>query len=190
VHAPKAGNGGRDAALEFARFTGSGRVIDAFERQKAAIAAGTTSDSAWAAPLAYASNVAAEFVALERAQSILGRINARRVPFNCRFGRVQLGTSVAWVRQGGPLPVTDADFDTVTLGITKVGGVAIVTRELAESSSPAAAAVLSADLAASSAAFMDRQLIDPDVAAVANESPASITHGLSAIPSSGSTCPP
>src|SRR4249919_2540820 len=54
---------------------------------KTAIAAGTTSDSVWAGPLAYADNLASsDFAALLRDGSIAGRLKGlRHVPLNVRY---------------------------------------------------------------------------------------------------------
>jgi HK97 family phage major capsid protein len=175
---------GIEAAEDFARAIGaSSRVVEAL--RKSAIAAGTTTTSAWGGALVTANTLASEFVALERSQTVLGRLGVRRVPFNTAFHRVDVASVAGWVAQGAPVPVSSADLSTVTLPLTKLGGISVITRELAAHSNPAAAVAIAADLAASAAAFQDAQLLDPD--AIAGDGPASITSALTAITSSGAT---
>lgn len=155
---------------------------------KAAVDAGTTTDSTWAAPLVSQETIAAEFIELLRPATIVGRINGfRRVPFNIKMPRHTSGSTVGWVGQGKSKPVSELAFDTVTLGFSKIAGIVVLTEELVRLSNPSAEAVVRDDLIAAIAEFIDEQFIDPDVAAVSNVSPASVTNGVSAIPSTGAT---
>lgn len=155
---------------------------------KAAVAAGTTTDPAWAAPLVEYQNMASEFIELLRPQTIVGRMNRlRRVPFNIRMPGQTSGSSVGWVGEGRAKPVSALGFDTNTLRFTKVAGIVVLTDELVRFSNPSAEAIVTSDLTASIAEFLDGQFIDPTVAEVANVSPASITNGATAIPASGTS---
>lgn len=154
---------------------------------KAAVAAGTTTDPAWAGPLVQYQDMAAEFIELLRPATIVGRIEGmRRVPFNVRVPGQTTGSSVGWVGEGKPAPVSALAFNTTTLGFSKVAGIVAITEELARFSTPSAEGVIQQDLISTISQFLDQQFIDPAVAAGANGlSPASITNGVKAIPASG-----
>lgn len=155
---------------------------------KAAVDAGTTTDSTWAAPLVSQETMASEFIELLRPATIIGRIGGfRRVPFNVKMPRQTTGGSASWVGQGKAKPVSELAFDTVTLGFSKVAGIVVLTEELVRFSNPSAEAVVRDDMIATIAQFLDQQFIDPSVAAVSNVSPASVTNGVSAVASTGAT---
>lgn len=153
---------------------------------KAAVAAGTTQDSQWAGPLVAFNNMASEFIELLRPATIIGRVpGLRRVPFNIKVPAQTAGSSVNWVGEAAPKPVSKLAFSSLTLGMAKAAGIVVLTDELVRSSNPSAEALVRADLTASIAQFLDTQFVDPAVAAVANVSPASITHGAPVVPASG-----
>ena len=155
---------------------------------KAAMEPGTTTDATWAGPLVQLRTLSSEFIELVRNASILGRImGMRRVPFNVQMARQTAGSTVGWVGQGLPKPVSELAFDLVNLGMFKCAGIVVLTQELARSSDPAAEAVVTRDLTARIGEFTDAQFITPSVAGVAGVSPASVTNGVTAIPSSGAT---
>lgn len=146
---------------------------------------GTTTDATWAAPLVQPANLASEFIELLRPATILGRIDGiRRVPFNVRIPVQTGGSTVNWVGEAAPKPVSELAFDAITLGMNKVAGIVVLTDELVRSSSPAAEQVVRNDLVAQIARFVDAQFIDPAVAAGANN-PASITNGVTPVAASG-----
>jgi len=153
---------------------------------KAAVAAGTTTDASWAKPLVEYENMVGEFAELLRPATIIGRIpGLRRVPFNIKIPRQTGGSSVGWVGEGKPKPVSALAFDQITLGMAKTAGIVVITDELARSSSPAAEGVVRDDLVAQTAQFLDSQFVDPAKAAVSNVSPASITNGVTPVTASG-----
>lgn len=146
---------------------------------------GTTTDATWAAPLVQPTNLASEFIELLRPATILGRIDGiRRVPFNVRIPVQTGGSTVNWVGEAAPKPVSELAFDAITLGMNKVAGIVVLTDELVRSSSPAAEQVVRNDLVAQIARFVDAQFIDPAVAAGQNN-PASITNGVTPVAASG-----
>ena len=55
--------------------------------------------------------------------------------------------SAAWVLEGGEIPITDADVDEIIITPKKVAGLTVVSRELAEDSSPEATQVVGDGLA-------------------------------------------
>ena len=144
---------------------------------KAAIAPGTVTDAAWAAPLVNQTMVN-EFIELLRPATILGRIpGLRNVPFNCKVPSQTGGGTYGWVGEAKPKPVTKLAFSSVTLDITKVAGIIVLTEELVRLSNPSAEALVRADMVAGIAQFLDAQFIDPAVVAVAGVNPGSITNG-------------
>lgn len=155
---------------------------------KAAVAAGTTTDSDWAAPLVEYTTMANEFIDLLRPATIIGKVpGLRSVPFNIRVAGKTQGSTVGWVGEGASKPVSELKFNEVLLGWAKCAGIVVITQELARFSSPSAEGLIRTDLVDSISQFLDVQFIDPAVAAVANVHPASITNGVTAIPSSGGT---
>jgi HK97 family phage major capsid protein len=154
----------------------------------AAVAPGTSNDATWAGPLAPIQPLATEFLELLRPATILGKIDGfLRVPFNVSVPAQTGGGTYGWVGQGAPKPVTKLQFGTVTITITKCAGIIVITEELARNSSPSAEAIIQKDMINGIAQFLDLQLIDPTVAAVAGVSPGSLTNGVTPITSAGTT---
>ena len=150
--------------------------------------AGTSTDSTWAGPLVQYTNMASEFIDLIRANTVFDKLTGfRRVPFNIDVPRMTAGTSVNWVGEGQPKPLTKGAFDRVQLRFSKVAGIVAFTQELVRFSNPSAEAVIRADLTAAVAQFIDEQFIDPSKNEVANVSPASITYGAPTSAASGET---
>lgn len=153
---------------------------------KAAVDAGTTTDTTWAAPLVDYQTLANEFIELLRPATIIGRLpSLRRVPFNVRMPKQTAGGTYQWVGEGAPKPVGDLAFSEVTMRWAKASGIIVISEELARFSNPAAESIVRQDLIAGIAAFLDAQFVDPTVAAVANVSPASITNAITPIQASG-----
>ncbi|VDS07572.1 Phage capsid family protein [Paracoccus haematequi] len=155
---------------------------------KAAVAAGTTTDTNWAKPLVEYSNMASEFAELLRPATILGRIDGlRRVPFNIKVPRQTGGASASWVGEGAPKPVSSLAFDSITLGHTKVAGIVVMTEELVRFSNPAAEDIVRRDLVETIGGLIDKDFVDPAKAAVSGVSPASITNGVTPVVASGTS---
>lgn len=152
---------------------------------KSAIAAATTIDSDWASPLS--SPAVTEFSAILRNGSIMGRLQgARRPPLNTSYTNQTAAAAFAWVGQGQPAPVSELALARNTLGFAKTSGIIVVTQELAISSAPSAVGIIQDDLERGAIEFLDQAFINPYAAAVADVSPASITHGLTPLISTGS----
>lgn len=154
---------------------------------KAAVAPGNTTDATWAGPLAARQNLTNEFVELLRPETLLGKLSLRRVPFNVRIPGTTQGSTIGWVGQGAPKPVSAMGFADITLDINKVAGIVVITEELARLSNPAAEGLIQADMIAQTAQFLDESFIDPASAAITGVRPAAITNGAHAIASSGTT---
>jgi HK97 family phage major capsid protein len=172
-----------DLALMFAEKQASWReqtpqVLEAI-RQKAAVSANAAGSAGGGSNLVYNANLAGEFIELVRPQTILGRLQGfRRVPFNIRVGSQSSGSTAYWVGEGKPIPISRLGTSEVTLGMAKAAGLVVLTKELMMSSEPAAEALVRDDLVKVNVKFIDEQFIQPDYAASANVSPASITNGV------------
>jgi HK97 family phage major capsid protein/HK97 family phage prohead protease len=177
-------------ALEISkqRYPDMGRVHEVL---KAAVAAGTTTDPAWAGDLVQYQQFAGDFVDFLRPQTIIGRFGTgnipglRAVPFNVQIKGQTSGASGYWVGQGKPKPLTKFDVDAQALRWAKVANIAVITEELARFSTPSAEALVRDELAKAIIERLDIDFINPAKAAVADVSPASITNGATAVVSSG-----
>jgi HK97 family phage major capsid protein len=153
---------------------------------KTAVAAGTTTDTHWAAPLVYAQNIADEFMAWLRPRIVIDRIpGMRRVPFNVKVPKQVTGGAAYWVGEGKPKPLTSFNFEQVSLGYTKIANISVITQELARLSSPAAEVTVRDQLGAAIIQQMDADFLDPANAGTANVKPASITNGSPTVAATG-----
>lgn len=185
----------RDAiGIAKALYDGQDSVIAATQRlvTKAEVAAATTSQTTWAAPLVGdETSVFADFVAYLRPQTILGRFGTngipslRNVPFRTPLIGQTSGGDGYWVGEGNAKPLTKFDFSRTTLEPLKVANIAVATMEVIRDSSPAADGIIRDQLAAALRERLDIDFIDPTKAAVSGVSPASILNGVSGIVSSG-----
>lgn len=180
-------------AYELARLH-YGEDSEVYGHLKAAVAAGTTSQTTWAAPLVGdESTVFADFVEYLRPMTILGRMgqggipSPTRIPFRTRLITQTTGGEGYWVGEGNAKPLTKFDFTGTTLDPLKVANIAVITMELLRDSSPSAEAIVRDQLAAALAARLDIDFLDPTKVSVSGVSPASITNGVTPITSSGNT---
>jgi HK97 family phage major capsid protein/HK97 family phage prohead protease len=155
---------------------------------KAAVAAGTTTDATWAAPLVPYQNMTNDFIELLRPETIVGKMSQlRSVPFNVRIPGQTQGSTVNWVGELGAKPVSALAFQDITLRFNKLAGIVVISDELARLSTPSAEAIIRTDLTAQIAQFMDDSFINPAYAAVGDVRPASVTNGVTPVPASGTT---
>lgn len=153
---------------------------------KAAVAAGTTTDATWAAPLVPYQNMSNELIELLRPATLVGRMTGlRSVPFNVRIPGQTQGSTVAWVGETAPKPVSALGFEDITLRFNKLAGIVVISDELARLSTPSAEAIIRGDLVAQIAQFTDDSFINPAYAAVTDVRPASVTNGVTPVPASG-----
>lgn len=150
-------------------------------RTKATVAAGTTTDATWAAPLVYAQTTSQDFITWLRPRTLIGQADFRPIPFNVRIPRQTSGGTSRWVGQGKAKPVTKFDYDAVFTSFTKVAGITVITEELARFSDPSAEALVRDQLAETVIERIDTDLFDPDVAAVANVNPAGLLNGVAPV---------
>lgn len=160
---------------------------------KAAVAAGTTTDPTWAGNLVDYTNLSSEFVDFLRPRTIVGQFGVngipslRRVPFNVRIpGKTSAGRA-SWVGEGYRKPVTKSGYEAQTLTWAKIAAISVVTDELSRFSDPSIQTLVRDDLADAVIERMDEDFVDPAkaVGTGASASPASITNGVTPIPSSG-----
>lgn len=152
---------------------------------RAPVAAGTTTDATWAGPLAHAQTLQNEFIELLRPETILGKLNLRRVPFNVLIPGQTQGSTVGWVGQTAPKPVSSLGFADITLGMNKIAGIVVISEELARLSTPSAEALIQADMIAQISQFMDVSFIDPASTAISGVRPAAVTVGATTVAASG-----
>jgi HK97 family phage major capsid protein len=110
----------------------------------------------------------------------------RAVPFNILVPRQTAGVSMQWLGENHVAPVGALTFDQIILEHSKVGGLVVISAELARLSDPSAERLIQADPTAAIADFMDDAFLDPGRAAT-DISPASITNGATQVASTGST---
>lgn len=160
--------------------------------EKAAIPAGTTAHETWAGPLLAHNDFAGDFLDYLRPRTIIGQFGQggvpalAQIPFNVNVKGQTSGGSASWVGQGKPKPVTKYDFTSVYHGFYKIAAISVITEELIRFSDPSAERLVRDGLAGSVIERMDTDFVDPDHAAAAGVSPASITNGLTPIGSTGS----
>ena len=146
---------------------------------KAMVAPGTTQDATWAKPLVGMESWAAGFLQIAHSQSLLGRIpGLQQIPFNTKVPYQTSDANFVWVAEATPVPTSKLAFsDGLVLGPTKVLGIVVLTEEFAKLSNAGTATAMRNALVSGLNAFVDRQFVDPTVAAVVGKNPASITNG-------------
>lgn len=158
---------------------------------KAAVAAhNTDTDSALVSD---EGGVFADFVEYLRPQTIIGKFGTngipslRSVPFRTPL-ITQTGAGAGyWVGEGAGKPLTKFTWTRTTIEPLKVANIAVITDELLKSSSPSADRNIRDALVEALRERLDTDFIDPDKAASAGISPASITNGVTGIASSEAT---
>ena len=150
---------------------------------KAAVAAGS---STTLATLVQPTVMASEMIEYLWHRTIVGRIlGLRKVPFNIKVPRQTSVASVSWVGEAAPKPLSAFALDTVSLGYYKIAGIVALTDEIVKFSSPTAEEMVRDELANAIIMLMDHDFIDPEKAAVAGVSPASITNGVTPTAATG-----
>ena len=157
------------------------RSLDGLGTKAASIASTTN----WGAPLSLATELAASFMTLVEAESVIGKIRGmRKVPPGLAVPVGTASATAGWVGELKPKPLTTLSASTVTVPMAKAQATVALSREVLRSG-PGAASLVRADLTASLAAYIDRQFTDPLVAAVAGINPASVTNGTVGLVATG-----
>lgn len=178
------------AAAYAAAWRDTPQVENAFQYLiKAAVAPGTTTDSAWAGPLAVTS-VGGEALSLLRGRSIVAMLEPRlrRTDFNVKVPRdTTTATLAAWVSEAAPSPAAALSFSLVgPVPMTKAAVIVAVTRDLLTLGTPGSLRAINTAIMGAVAQFIDVSFLDP-ASAAATGKPASITNGATAITSTGAT---
>lgn len=182
THYPKSEN-----MVKTLKAQAEGANLQQMMMMKATVAAGDTINGTWAAPLVYANTFTGDFVDYLRPRTLIGQANFQSVPFNVRIAGQTSGGTAYWVGQGKAKPVMKLDFNATTIPFTKIAAISVITQELARFSDPSAERLVRDGLADAVIARLDSDLFDPDVAAVANVSPAGLLNGVN--PVAGPTAP-
>lgn len=161
-------------------------------QRKAAVGAGASVAGNWAANLVSdETKVYADFLEFLRPMTILGKFGTglipayTGIPFDTPLLGESSGGEAYWVGEGKPKPLTSFGYTRTSLPPLTVATICAVTEKLLRRASVQADELLRNALAAAVAARLDKDFIDPAKAAAAGVSPASITNGVTAIPSSG-----
>lgn len=120
--------------------------------------------------------LSAELIAAADASSLMS-LPWRRVNFFTRLVKETTAGTVAWVSEGGPIPLSRQSTDWTIIESTKVAGICVFTRELTELWSSRTAAEINRAFVGSFNRYIDRAFLDPAIAAVSQKSPASLTNG-------------
>jgi hypothetical protein len=100
-------------------------------------------DSTWAGPSSPLRPIADAFLDMVRPATLIGKIaGLRQVPLQTSIALQTAGGTYGWIREGAPTPVGTAAFTAASLPRAKVGGVIVVSEELATNSAPSAISVL------------------------------------------------
>jgi hypothetical protein len=146
---------------------------------KAAVPAMGTAAGASGAELVAWEGAAAEYFAILRERTLLGRLpGIRRVPLLTRMVTQATGTTASWVGEGKAVPVSNGSYLEDKLTPLKICALSVITEELATSSDPSAEAVVREDLLAAMSEAIDLSFIDPANAGTAGVKPASVTNGV------------
>lgn len=155
---------------------------------KAAVPAANTGTPTWAGNLINEGGIAfADFVEYLRPRTLLGQVSdrLRPLPFDTPVLIQGSGGNAQWVGEGQAKPMTQWTYTRAKLAPLKVAAVAAITKELLNRSGPVADALIRDELARAVGATIDSTFIDPNAAAVPNESPGSILNGVPAITLTG-----
>jgi len=158
---------------------------------KAAVPGASTLNPEWAGSLVLQNNFFFDFVEFLRPATLLGQFGLNGIPalhpalFNTPSLIQTSGGAGYWVGEGKAVPLTKYGYNTGSLPQLMVGNIAVLSKKLLERASVKADTMLRDQLVASLSERMDMDFINPDKTEVAGISPASITHGVVPVPSSG-----
>ena len=120
-------------------------------------------------------------IGLLRDLELPSRLGLRQVPLVRNAAVQTAGSSASWVADGAPAGVSALQFSDASLDVRKVVAVSILTKALAELSSPAAETAVRDDLLAAAADTVSSTFASTDAASSA--APAGILNGLTPIAS-------
>lgn len=173
---------GKSDAVAYARNTYGDRVAHLI---KAPVDAQDIFDGDSSGTPNLASPEATAFFDAVAQESVVGRLNLASVPANVRVILMTGAATAYWVGRSQPKPLSYLNFDGDRLLLNKVATVLVRTIELMRFADPATEGKFAAELIRACAEEIDRSFLDPDNSGVEDEQPASVTDGVSPIPSSG-----
>jgi HK97 family phage major capsid protein len=151
--------------------------LEAFQ-QKAAVTAGSVVSGNWASDLVLTEGGAfADFAEYLRPQTIIGKLNLRKVPFDTALGISTIAGSGYWVGEGQAKPLTAFNFDKTTLTPLKCANIVVLTQELLLRESANAEVMVRDEMKNALVQLIDTAFIDPTNAGTANVKPASVANG-------------
>lgn len=152
---------------------------------KAAVAGGGTGSGEWGAELAQSdTRYTGDFIDYLWSQTIFDRLPLRPVPARIHIKGSDGVATGYWVGESKAIPVSKGDASDVELTPLKVGAIAVISKELVESSDPSAELWVRDMLVKASAQRVDTTFLSA-AAASSGVSPAGILNGLSALAPSG-----
>jgi HK97 family phage major capsid protein/HK97 family phage prohead protease len=149
------------------------------------VAGGGSGSGEWGAELVSADNrYTGDFIEYLTSRTVYDRLPLRVIPAHVTI-KGQDGTATGyWVGESKPIPVSKADFSSVSLTPLKVAALAVVSNELLRDSSPAAEMLVRDALADASSQRVDSTFLSA-TAAVSGVSPAGILNGVTGKASAG-----
>lgn len=149
------------------------------------VAGGGSGSGEWGAELVTADNrYTGDFIEYLTSRTVYDKLPLRQIPANVTI-KGQDGTATGyWVGESKPIPVSKADFSTVSLTPLKVAALAVVSNELLRDSSPAAEMLIRDALVDASSQRVDTTFLST-IAASAGVSPAGLLNGVTPSLSSG-----
>ncbi|EJI2509756.1 phage major capsid protein [Salmonella enterica] len=158
---------------------------------KAAVPGATTGNASWAGTLHEYQEYASDFIDFLRPKTILGKFgkdgipSLNEVPFNIKVPMETAVGSASWVGEGKGAPLTQFGYGYASLPWAKVVALTVMSSEMMSFSSPSVDKLVRNSMANTIIERLDTDFIDPTKAEVSSTSPGSITHGITAIASSG-----
>jgi HK97 family phage major capsid protein/HK97 family phage prohead protease len=142
------------------------------------VAGGGSGSGEWGAELVTADNrYTGDFIEYLTSKTVYDKLPLRQIPANVTI-KGQDGTATGyWVGESKPIPVSKADFSSVSLTPLKVAALAVVSNELLRDSSPAAEMLVRDALVDASSQRIDNTFLSA-AAASNGVSPAGILNGV------------
>jgi hypothetical protein len=154
---------------------------------KSGVAGGGSDSGEWGAELVQAdARYTGDFIDYLYGMTLFDKLPLRAVPANVTIKGQDGAAAGFWVGQSKGIPVTTADYSTVSLTPLKVGAIAVMSKELVRDSSPAAEALVRDALVQASAQKVDSTFFSTS-AVSSGVSPAGILNGVGGHNSHGST---
>jgi HK97 family phage major capsid protein len=146
--------------------------------QKAAVTAGSVVSGNWASDLVLTEGGAfADFAEYLRPETIVGKLNLRRVPFDTALGISTSAGAGYWVGEGQAKPLTSFNFDKTTLTPLKCANIVVLTQELLMRESANAETMVRDEMRNALVSLIDTAFIDPANSGTSNVKPASVANG-------------